>query len=193
MTRKYKLHLLFLLTLPLLFQACSDDDELSREDLLNGTWLIQSAALSDYTVTINGQELSREEILASPFLSSVAQDVEEELEDFLDELFPTGTTITFSDDNTYLLANPNTSENMTNTWTLSTDEQEVAVQLGDDSVLDDSLDELVFNISELSETSLDLLLNVGEDDLDLDLDTDDDLGFSIDDYNIEYTFSFSKQ
>lgn len=187
-----KLRLLFLLIIPMLFQACGDDDEVTREDLLTGTWVIETAELSDYTITISSIELTRENIQSNPLFAAEAQTFEESLSTLSDQLFPSGTTITFSDDNTYLLANPNTSENISDSWALSANEQQITVQLGDDDVGDDSLDQLVFDITELSDNSLTLLLSIGEDDLDLSLDGGDD-GFTLDDFTIEYTFSFNKQ
>jgi len=192
MKRIPKLRFLLQFVFTLTMAACSSEDEVTRQDLLSGVWIVESAELSDYTVTINSIELNRDNISTNPFLAGEAQDFEALLETLTDDLFPAGTTITFNDDNTYALANANASGTITDTWTLSADEQQIVVQLGDDDTVDDDLDELVFNISELTETSLTLLLSIGEDDLDLSFE-DDDLELTIDNFTIEYLFTFNKQ
>jgi hypothetical protein len=182
--------LLLLFITPLLFQACGDDDEVTRQDLLTGTWVIESAALSDYSITISNITLTRETIQTNPLFADDADDFEALLEQLSDELFPAGTTITFNDDNTYTLANSGSPGSIQDTWALSSDEQSITVQLGDDDITDDSIDQLVFNITELSNTSLTLILTIGEDELELDLDGE---GLTIDEFNIEYEFRFNKQ
>lgn len=180
-----------LLAVLIFLQACGDDeDELSRKDLLVGTWEIQTADLTDYTITISGIPLSMATIRNSPFADD-AQEFEETLASLSDQLFPAGTTINFNEDNTYLLASPATSNAVEDSWSLSADEQEITVMLGDDDITDDSLDQLIFSITELSNNSLTLLLTIDEDELELGIDGDS--GFSVDAFTIEYTFSFSKQ
>lgn len=188
--RKPIKYLLMLFITPLFFQACNNDDEVTRKDLLTGTWVIESAALSDYSITISSITLTRETIQNNPLFADDADDFEALLEQLSDELFPTGTTITFNEDNSYILANSGSAANIQDTWALSTDEQSITVQLGDDDITDDALDQLVFNITEITNTSLTLMLTIGEDELELGLDGDD---LTIDEFNIEYEFRFNKQ
>jgi len=182
--------LLILFIVPLFFQSCGNDDEVTRQDLLTGTWEIQSAALSDYSITISSITLTRETIRDNPFFADSADDFEDILDELSDELFPSGTSITFNEDNTYILANSGSSANVQDTWTLSSDEQSIVVQLGDDDLTDDSIDELVFTISELTSNTLTVILTIGEDDLELGIEDDD---LSIDDFSVEYEFRFNKQ
>lgn len=179
-----------LLAIVIFLQACGDDDELSRKDLLVGIWEIQTADLTDYSITINSIPLSMTTIRNSPFADD-AQVFEDTLASLSDQLFPAGTTINFNEDNTYLLTSPATSNAVTDTWSLSADEQEVTVMLGDDDITDNNLDQLIFSITELSNNSLTLLLTIDEDELELGIDGDS--GFSVDAFTIEYTFSFRKQ
>ena len=193
MRKTLKFQLLFLLVIPMLFQACGDDDEITRQDLLTGTWVIESAELSDYTVTLNvGIPLTITKENASSFgeeFGPLIESFEQSLSALASELFPSGTTISFNDDNTYILTSPGDAGSINNTWSLSADEQEITVLLDDDDVADDSLDRLVFNISELSNDSLMLMLSIGDDQL--QLETGDDV--TVEDFTIEYTFSFNKQ
>lgn len=172
-----------LLALTFLFQACNDDENNtpSREELLVGTWSIQSNELTDYSFTLSQfpVTITKDNVQDYPELAQYAEELENNLELLAEELFPPNTTITFSEDNTYILTNDQTTT-APQGWSLSSDEQELTLNIEDDEI-----DRLVFDIQELSNNSLDVLLILDESDLDLGVE-------EVQSYTIEYTFSFTK-
>ncbi len=176
--------------LPVLFaflfiQACSDDDqEMSREEVLLGTWTIQSSALTDYSITASGLTLTKDNVAGSPF-EAMAKEFEESLAVLADSIFPPNTVITFNDDNTYLLTNPSSSDPYQDVWALSSDEQNLTIDLDNDDVSN-----LIFDIKELTASKLGVVLTLDENDINLAEDGGDEL--PVDDFTIEYTFDFTK-
>ncbi|WP_277487184.1 hypothetical protein [Catalinimonas alkaloidigena] len=171
-----------LLALSFLFQACSEDDEVSREDLLTGTWTIQTSELTDYSITISGFTLTKETIQNTPFAGDAAE-FEESLKMIADDLFPPNTTITFNDDNTYVVTNQTSSA--PDNWALSANEQELTIDIENDDI-----QSLVFTIEELSSSALQIVLTLDETAVDLEAMGGEEL--EVDDFTIEYTFSFTK-
>lgn len=177
-----------LLALVFIFQACSDDDnnEVSREDLLTDTWEIQSKELTDYTITVNYNGVSLPITKATADALTEPQEVvafinqfETTLEELADEFFPDNTTITFNEDNTYVIANDQASSTP-ETWSLNSDEQELTIDINNTEI-----DRLVFEIQELTDNSLRVFLTIDESDFDLELE-------EVERFTIEYTFSFTK-
>lgn len=182
MKPNFKLFLMSLFAASFLFQACGDDDEVSREDLLIGTWTIQSNELTDYSITISGFTLTKESIQSSPFADEAAE-FEEDLAVIAEDLFPPNTTITFNEDNTYVVTNQTSSA--PDDWALSSNEQELTLDIDSDDIQN-----LVFDIEELSNTELQVVLTLDDTDIDLEAMGGEELG--VDDFTIEYTFSFTK-
>jgi hypothetical protein len=179
MNTSSRLLLLPFLALMFLFQGCNDDDgEVSRREILIGAWTIETNELSDYTITVSGFTFTKDNVQGSPF-EAEAQELEENLELLADEIFPPNTTITFSEDNTYILTNAQNST-APESWSLSSNEQELTLNIDDDEI-----DRLIFDIQELTNNSLHVLLILDENDLDLGVE-------EIDSYTIEYTFRFTK-
>ncbi|WPP53367.1 hypothetical protein [Catalinimonas niigatensis] len=179
--------LLPLLALIFLFQACSDDDgdEVSRKDLLIGSWEVQTGELTDYTITISGITLNKETISSTPFAAE-AQMFEEALDSLADEIFPPNTIISFSEDNTYVLTNPNSQNSFQDSWALSSDEQNLTIEVENAEV-----SSLVLNIEELTANTLRVILTLDEDDITL-VEEDEESGVQIDSFTIDYSFSFTK-
>lgn len=118
---------LLLLFLPVLFQACNKDEELTPEELLIGTW-----AFSDIEVFAAGMKIP--ESLYSQFLGS----------EYL-ELFSENTIAKFKPDDTYILSTSGERE-IIGTWVLSDDAKALTIDTGD-------ADTIVFHVEALTKNS----------------------------------------
>lgn len=177
-----RLLLLSLFALSFLFQACGDDEEVSRREMLVGTWTIQSKELTDYTVNVSSLTVNKGDNLPSP-LDEYVEQFEAYLDTIANEIFPPNTTITFNGDNTYILTNQASTD--PENWTLSTNEEQLTLDLNAADI-----QSLRFDIQQLTNSSLQVLLTLDETDIDLQEMGGDDLG--VDSFVIDYTFNFTK-
>lgn len=176
----------------ILVQACNNDDEgVVQNDSLAGTWEIQSAELVNYTVTVAGITLGRQAIKNAPFLKDEVEGLEATLGEISDQLFPMGTIIALNQDSSYLLSSPNAPTDLRSQWSQSKDQQQVSLKIDNRLLGIDGLRELTFDISELDDDSLLLLLNVSDKEIGQIPDYGNTI--SIDKFTIEYEFSFRKQ
>ena len=176
-----------LLAVTVTLSACQDDEEPNRRDMLIGTWEIQSGELFDYSLTVSGIPLTRSAVQGLVAFDEDLAQVDQALEDGADILFPSGTTIAFNDDNTYLVDDQSDVTN--GSWTLSEDDQTITVQ--SETAIGTS--ELNFTIESLTDQQINLLLVLDRDDINLENQGIDELPAEIEDFTIEYKFSFSKQ
>lgn len=168
--------------------SCSDDEEdPSRRDLLIGTWEIRTGELVDYSVTVEGIEINRDNVGTIALVVPEVNDIVQAIEEGADVLFPSGTVITFNDDNSFTLDDQ--TEVTTGTWSLSDDEETITVQV----VNDLGVDQLDFSIRSLTDQQVDIALRVDEEDVNLESFDLDSLPVAIEGFAIDYNFSFSKQ
>ena len=170
-----------------IFSSCSDDEDPSRRDLLIGTWEIQTGELVDYEVILEGASLNRSTVQGLAAINSNIAAMDQAIENGTDILFPAGTLISFNDDNSFTLDEPN--EVTTGTWSLSDDEETVSVQAANDL----GISQLDFSIRSLTEQTVDVALQIEDSDVNLENFDLDDLPVNIDGFTIDYSFSFQKQ
>jgi len=169
--------------------SCGDDEEdTSRRDLLIGSWEIQSGELVDYQVTVeNFGQIDKDNIEAIALVLPQVREVVETIEDGTDILFPPESLITFNDDNTFELNDQ--TEVSDGTWSLSSDEENINVQVNNDL----GINQLEFYIRTLTSQVIEVDLQVDENDINLESIGVDELPADIESFSIDYSFSFQKQ
>ncbi|MEM8965800.1 MAG: hypothetical protein AAGE93_05250 [Bacteroidota bacterium] len=181
-----KLNYLFV-SLFLLLAACTDEEDPNHRDLLIGTWEIQSGELADYQVTVEGVQFNKDNIGTIALIVPQANEIIEALEEGADILFPSGTLISFNEDNSFTL---NDQTEVTNgTWALSDDEETITIQANNDL----GINQLGFIIRSLTNQAIDVALQIDDNDLDLENLSGGELPIDIESFVIEYNFNFSKQ
>lgn len=126
-TKKPAWFLLFFL--PVLFQACNKDEELTPKEMLIGAW-----TFSDQQIEVFADGMQVPESIYSQFLGP---------EDL--ELFPENTIVEFKPDNTFMISAPDKGEG-TGTWALSDDAKSLTIDTGD-------TDAIVFHVETLTNNS----------------------------------------
>ncbi|MFP4090237.1 MAG: hypothetical protein ACLFUB_07945 [Cyclobacteriaceae bacterium] len=184
---------ILLLSFIFLLMACSEDDETTQEDLLYGTWEIQSSELTAYSFTGSflffSGEIDQDNIRSIPVLSDYANDLEDTLKAAVDEALPPGTTLTINENNDYTL-NSNSYLNGGGTW--ATEGNQLILNVD----VDNEPFQLAYNIEQLIEDQLIVVLTVDEQKLAeltggvIELTYE---GVTIDEYSLSYTFNFTKQ
>lgn len=177
------------LALVVFFTSCSDDEDPSLRDILIGTWEIQSGELVDYRVRVSGldTEIGRNNIQTIAFLFPEVTELDQDLEDAADLLFPAGTTISFAENNDYAFV----SQDGTNsgTWSLSDNEETISLDVANDL----GLNQLNLAIESLTNQQISLLFSISRADIDIQELGVDELPSEIEDFTIEYRFQFIKQ
>lgn len=178
----------FFLAALFIFSSCQDEEEEpSRRDMLIGTWEIQSGELADYSATTEFGVITRDNIQTIALVLPEAGEIAEAMEEGADVLFPSGTVITFNEDNSFAL---NDQEGVTNgTWALSDDEKTITVQAPNDL----GSNQLDFSIASLTEQQIDIALQIDENDVNLENFGVENLPLEIESFTIDYNFSFIKQ
>lgn len=104
--------------------SCKDDDEVSRQSLLIGTWSLDGQSINKVTVSSgdNKLELTEEEFIQ--YLAIEGENINaEEL-----RLFSVNTTFVFSEDSAYRLESTNTSETTSGTWELTENQNQLLLR-----------------------------------------------------------------
>lgn len=144
-------HAFFFVALLLLcLGACREDEPStapSRAELLMQSWQLQSQEVTG--ILYQGEELS---------VSFVEQAFGVT---FPEEIFPNGTTLTFSSDGTYLIADPASGESFPGTWSLHEEEDILNLTINTEVInLPSNTNQAYANIETLTEEQLTLLLVV---------------------------------
>mgnify|MGYP001144595821 CR=1 FL=1 len=185
-----KLHYLFLV-LVIISASCTDDEDPNRRDMLIGTWEIQSGELVDYSVQVSGVILNRSQIQNSALLlAGLGVDVgelDQDLEDAANVVFPAGTTVSFAENNDYTFTSSDGTDS--GTWSLSDDEETIILDVANEL----GLNQLNLAIESLTNQQISLLFSVSRADVDLQALGVDELPDEIEDFTIEYRFQFIKQ
>lgn len=176
-----------LLVTLLIFSSCQDEEEASRRDMLIGTWEIQSGELSDYAITTELGQVTRSTVQSFAVLYPDILEVDQALEDGTGILFPSGTTITFNDDNSFVLDDQ--TEVTNGNWLLDSDEETITVQTPNTA----GPNELKFDIASLTDQQIDITLRLTEDDVNLEEQGVENLPLEVQAFTIDYNFSFTKQ
>lgn len=130
---------LLLFSLPVLFLACSEDEELTPEELLMGTWTLSD---QKFKIFANGTEIPE---AMYPTFGIDPDSV---------QLFPNSTAVEFKSDNTFIFTTPD--EDGIGNWTLSSDAKTLTITAAD-------IDPLVFNVETLTANALNLTYSQEED------------------------------
>ncbi|WKN45171.1 hypothetical protein [Tunicatimonas pelagia] len=184
-----KIHYSFLV-IAVTLTACTDDDEdADRRDMLIGTWEIQSGELVDYRVRINGinGEIGRDNVQTVALLIPEVAELDQDLEDAANVVFPAGTTVSFADNNDYTFASPDGTDS--GTWSLSDNEETISLDVANEL----GLNQLNMVIESLTNQQISLLFSINRADVNLQALGVDELPNDIEDFTIEYRFQFIKQ
>lgn len=109
----------------ILFSACQDDEDVSRQTLLIGTWSLDEQSIDKVTVSSGENELEFTEEEFIQFLGISGEDIT------VDELrlFSETTTFTFDEDGSYRINDTDNLETISGTWQLSDDESRVLLSV----------------------------------------------------------------
>ena len=176
MIRK-SINFLFIATL-LLASACGDDEEpmeVSRKEMMTGSWNLQMQTLNNISATISGVALNNLEDseFVKPYLEGI-------------DLISDDAVITFREDNTYTIDSSTGDNLLSGTWDLQNDERDVSLSGFDAFDLFPS-DTIVFNILALTDTDLSLVSTISGVTLE-DLPT---IG-TVRDVSVDYQIDFTK-
>lgn len=132
---------LLLFSLPVLFMACNEDDEPSREELLIGTWQLQSQKI--ISVIYNGTEITEDKFALIESTLGI---------EIPDEYFADSTTLTLDSENTYEIYEPEVDNSLSGSWSLSSNEDTLNLTLNNEQAF--------ASIEELTRNKLDVVLSV---------------------------------
>ena len=134
-----------------LLSAGQDDEEISQQTLLSGTWSLDEQYIEKVTVSSvdDDPEFTEEEFIQ--YLAINGEDIDaDEL-----QLFSKNTTFTFHEDSSYRVNDADNSETtITSDWTLNNDEAQFSLSVSNES--------LIFDIQSLSDTRTDVSFTMGE-------------------------------
>ena len=136
--------------------SCGKDEELLKEDQLVGSWSLESQEINNIVVTLRGISLPVDEFLP------------EEVQTALDTVavFPENATLTFNQDQTYIVTDPSSGGTLDGTWKLSEDGKQLTITGLDQASQLLGTHSLTFVIQNFTATDLSLLASVSDISLD---------------------------
>ena len=140
--------LVLLITLfPLVFVvSCSDDEEeVDREPLIIGEWILESQQISN--VTANGISID----VSSPLFGGLIDTL---------TIIPENSEITFNQNRTYRIKAPQQTTDLTGTWELSDDQSTITLSGLEDAEALLGSSSLAFVIQTISATDFSMLTSV---------------------------------
>lgn len=165
--RKWKSPFWMIVPVLLGLSACQEDEEIPRQDLLIGTWMLEDQSIEQVTVSSGENQLTFSEEEFIQFLAISGEDTDVESLRLFDE----NSTFTFSEDRTYVVEDTDGTATIAGDWSLSESETKLTFGIASESLL--------FTILSLSQNRMQTNFTFNE----------------IDDgilYQIDFIFTFTK-